>query len=83
MNFIKKVVDFFWDLKDALEIVKNRSKNIESVYFGTPERAEALDHYRKLWPKTPCGCCEDAHEAGWVQGYQYSKELFEQIEAPR
>lgn len=70
--------DFINDFKLAWKVARGatviRNENIEDMKKH-PFSFEAKTHYRQLWPKTPCFCCDDAHEAGWIQGFIYLKHL--------
>ena len=60
---------------EAWKIVRARSASIDQNIINSDNR-EALTEYRKLWPKTPYTCCDDSHEAGFIHGFNLSKEKY-------
>lgn len=70
--------DFIHDFVYAWKVARGATTVRNELYNdlrANPNSYEAITHYRNIWPKTPYTCCDDSHEAGWVQGFTYSRNL--------
>ena len=69
-------MQFIRTFKLAREILKKR----DALSLFCQIDNEALAQYVLLWPKTAYTTEDEAHEAGWIQGYNFAKKKYEDID---